>query len=401
MTAPQGERTRAEIAHQLQKSVGSLTTAALTRMERDMPWFRSLSAEDRSWIGLIVQAGINAFVTWYRDPEPGSLITAEVFGAAPRALTGVVSLHQTVEMVKLSIEVVEENAVHAVDAQDAASVRDSVIRYAREVAFATAEVYARAAEMRGAWDARLEALVVDSVLRAEADETVRSRASALGWESKGDVVVVLGRVPETATAGQGRESVIDEVRRSARHVGLDALCAVQGDRLVVVLGGVENADKAGAAVAEHFGEGPIVVGPVVPDLVHANISARAAVAGLRAAPGWPAAPRPVTSDDLLPERALAGDGHARRELVTDVYAPLLEAGSSILDTVAGFLEQGGSIEATSRAMFIHANTVRYRLKRATDITGLSPTNARDAYTYRLALTLGRLAQPEASTPRSL
>ncbi len=239
------------------------------------------------------------------------------------------------------------------------------------------------------------------MLRAEADETVRSRASALGWEARGDVVVVLGRVPVAATDGQGRESVIDEVRRSARQVHLDALCAVQGDRLVVVLGGVDNPDKAGASVAQHFGDGPVVIGPVVPDLVHANISARAAVAGLRAAPGWPDAPRPVTSDDLLPERALSGDGHARRQLVTDVYTPLLKAGSSILDTVGAFLEQGGSIEATSRAMFIHANTVRYRLRRATEVTGLSPSDPRHAYTYRLALTLGRLSPPEPSTPRTL
>ncbi len=393
---PATGRTRAQIARRLEKSVGALTTAALARMERDMPWFRQLSAEDRSWIGLIVQAGINAFVAWYRDPDPGSPLTAEVFGAAPRALTGVVSLHQTVEMVRLSIEVVEDNVVDAVGEEDAASVRESVVRYAREVAFATAEVYAKAAEMRGAWDARLEALVVDSVLRAEADDTVRSRASALGWQSKGDVAVVLGRVPEVSGHGPGlnRESIIDEVRRSARNVGLDALCAVQGDRLVVLLGGVEDPDKAGASVAEHFGEGPVVVGPVVTDLVHASISARAAVAGLRAAPGWPDAPRPVTSDDLLPERALAGDGHARRQLVTAIYRPLLEAGSSTLETVSSFLDHGGSIEATARAMFIHANTVRYRLRRAAEITGLSVTDPRHAYTYRVALTLGRLSPPE-------
>jgi len=392
---------RAEIARRLQRSVGSLTTAAMTRMERDMRWFRGLSAEDRSWIGLIVQAGIKAFVAWYEQPGEGAPVTAEVFGAAPRALTGVVSLHQTVELVRLTIEVVEENVADAVGEQDAPSVRESIVRYAREVAFATAEVYARAAEMRGAWDARLEALVVDSVLRAEADETVRSRASALGWEAKGDVVVVLGRVPsegEGHGAGRARESIIDDVRRSARHVGLDALCAVQGDRMVVVLGGVDNPDKAGVAVAEHFGEGPVVVGPVVPDLVHANVSARAATAGLRAAPGWPDAPRPVTSDDLLPERALSGDGHARRQLVAEVYRPLLEAGSSVLETVSAFLEQGGSIEGTGRAMFVHANTVRYRLRRASELTGLSPTDARHAYTYRVALTLGRLSADSTATP---
>jgi sugar diacid utilization regulator len=394
-------RDREQIARRLQQSVGALTTSTVTRMERDMRWFRGLSAEDRSWIGVIVQAGINAFVAWYREPEGSAPVTAEVFGAAPRALTGVVSLHQTVEMVRLTIEVVEENIAEAVGDADAPSVRDSIVRYAREVAFATAEVYARAAEMRGAWDARLEALVVDSVLRAEADETVRSRASALGWESKGAVVVVLGRVPYGEAAGRARESIIDDVRHSARHVGLDALCAMQGDRMVVVLGGVDNPDKAGAAVAEHFGEGPVVVGPVVPDLVHASVSARAATAGLRAAPGWPEAPRPVTSDDLLPERALSGDGHARRQLVQEVYVPLVDAGSAMLETVSSFLDHGGSIEGTARAMFVHANTVRYRLRRAAEVTGLTPNDPRHAYTYRVALTLGRLTAPDSTPPATL
>lgn len=388
--------TRAQIARRMQKAVGPLTTSTLERMERDMPWFRQLSAEDRSWIGMIVQAGIKAFVSWFRDPGERSPVTAEVFGAAPPALTGVVSLHQTVEMVRLSIEVVEENIVAAVGEEDAAAVREAVVRYAREVAFATAEVYARAAEMRGAWDARLEALVVDSVLRAEADETTRSRASALGWESRGDVVVVLGRVP--AADSGSRDSLFDDVRRSARHAGLDALCAVQSDRLVVVLGGVDNPDKAGAAVVQHFGDGPVVVGPLVPDLVRANVSARAAVAGLRAAPGWPQAPRPVTSDDLLPERALSGDGHARRQLVQDVFRPLREAGEPTLDTVSAYLDHGGSVEGTARAMFVHANTVRYRLRRAAEATGLSVHDPRHSYTYRVALTLGRLSPPE--TPPS-
>ncbi len=396
---PQGDDDRGEIAARLQRSVGSLSTSTLARMDLDMPWFRNLSAEDRSWIGLIVQAGIRAFVAWYQEPAGTTPVTAEVFGVAPQTLTGVVSLHQTVEMVRLTIEVVEENVVDAVGEEHAASVRESIVRYAREVAFATAEVYARAAEMRGAWDARLEALVVDSVLRAEADETVLSRASALGWESEGDVVVVLGRMP--ASDAPGRGSIIDDVRRAARHVGLDALCAVQGDRLVVILGGVDNPDKAGAAVVAHFGAGPVVVGPVVPDLVRASISARAATAGLRAAPGWPHAPRPVTSDDLLPERALSGDGHARRQLVQEVYRPLADAGPATIDTVSTFLDHGGSIEGTARAMFVHANTVRYRLRGATERTGLSPSDPRQAYTYRVALTLGRLTSPDSTPPSAV
>ena len=94
-------RGRAQIARRLHRSVGDLTTAALGRMDRDMPWFRQMPAEDRSWIGLIVQAGINAFVTGTATARRAPPITAEVFGAAPRALAGVVSLHHTVEMVRL------------------------------------------------------------------------------------------------------------------------------------------------------------------------------------------------------------------------------------------------------------------------------------------------------------
>jgi DNA-binding PucR family transcriptional regulator len=205
-------------------------------------------------------------------------------------------------------------------------------------------------------------------------------------------VVVLGHAPPAGPAGD--DFAVDAVRRTARQHGLDALCAVQGDRLVVVLGGVDDPDKAAGSIAEHFGPGPVVVGPLVPDLLAANASARAAVAGLRSAAGWPTAPRPVSSEDLLPERALAGDGHARRKLVTDVYQPLVAAGPVLLDTVAAFLETGGSIEATGRLLFVHPNTVRYRLRRITELIELSPLDSRHAYTLRLALTLGRLISPE-------
>lgn len=358
-------------------------------MADDLPWFGQLSAEDRSWVGQIVQAGIKGFVDWFShsgEPVPaGSDLAAAVFGAAPRALTGVITLQQTVDLVKLSLEVVENNIDDIIDPDDAADVRGAVLRYAREVAFATAEVYARAAEMRGAWDARLEALVVDSVLRGEADEAVMSRASALGWSARGDVAVVLGRVPARRTD----TDVFAEVRRAARSAGMDALCATQGERLAVVLGGVPDPARSAASVADLFGDGPVVVGPVSGGLDHAHVSARAAMSAFRAAGGWPDAPRPVRSIELLPERALAGDGHARRHLVDEVYVPLRQARGALIETLSAYLDGGSSLEATARALFVHPNTVRYRLKQVAEITGFAPTDARDAFALRMALVLGR------------
>jgi PucR C-terminal helix-turn-helix domain/GGDEF-like domain len=376
---------RQEAIDRLEASVGTLTQRALAEMHDQLAWFRELSAENRSWIGLTAGAGISSFVEWFREPSQSNATTADIFGTAPRELTGAVTFQQTVEMVRTTIGVVEAQVETVVGPVDAPLVRESVMLYSREVAFAAAAVYARAAEQRGAWDARLEALVVDSVLRGEADEAVRSRATALGWASPNGVCVVLGFTPSGDSA-----KVVDAIKRSARSARLDALCAVQGDRLVVVLGGVDDLDKAASAIADHFGAGPIVTGPVVEDLLRANVSARSAVAGLRAAVAWPEAPRPVSSDDLLPERSLAGDGHARRQLVSSVYQPLVEAGSGLLETLTAYLDASGSIEATGRVLFVHPNTVRYRLRRIADVTGLTPAEARDAYTLRIALTLGRL-----------
>lgn len=388
MSPDDGEPSRERAATALQRAVGSLSTGAMTRMQSEMGWFRDLAAEERSWVGLIVQAGIKNFVDWYlhESHAPGtSGIAATVFGAAPRALTRVISLQQTVDLIRLSIEVVERNVDAIVDPADAPDVHRAVSWYAREVAFATAEVYARAAEVRGAWDARLEALVVDAVLRSETDEGVLSRASALGWSDHGDVAVVLGATPLQRAA----TDIFDEVRRVARDRGMDALCAIQGERLVVVLGGVDDQLRAAETVAGLFGPGPVVVGPVTEDLGHAHTSARSAIAAHRSASGWPEAPRPVRSEDLLPERALAGDGHARRHLVDEVYLPLISARGALVETLTEYFHRGSGIEATGRALFVHPNTVRYRLRQVADLTGLNPTSPRHAFTLQIALVLGR------------
>nr|WP_242000705.1 helix-turn-helix domain-containing protein [Kribbella rubisoli] len=389
-------------AERLQGATGALATAAMAAMEEKLPWFGELSAQDRSWIGLVAQSGISAFVEWFRDPEAHSSMPTRIFGSAPREFTRVISLHQTVDLVRTTIETIETTIGTLLPPDDVPIVHEAIQRYAREVAFAAATVYAQAAEMRGAWDARLEALLVDSVIRGEADESVRSRASALGWTGaagttgSAEVAVVVGRA-QSAEDAQTASHVADMVRNAAREAGADALCAIQGDRLVVVLGGTSKPVEIVQKLAQWFGPGPIVVGPVVKDLMSAVTSARAAVAGLRAAAAWPGAPRPVQADELLPERSLSGDGHARRQLANEVYGPLTVGDGVLLDTVSAYLDSGGSIEATARAMFIHANTVRYRLKRVADITAYNPLDPRDAFTLRVALTLGRLLNPEPGT----
>ena len=76
----------------------------------------------------------------------------------------------------------------------------------------------------------------------------------------------------------------------------------------------------------------------------------------------------------------------------DIYHPLMEAGRELMETVAAVLEQAGSLEGAARLLFVHPNTVRYRLRRVADVTGVSPSDPRGAFTLRVGLTLGRLTE---------
>ena len=384
-------RVRDDTIARLEASMGALGTAAMLSMDRRLPWFRGMSAENRSWLGLVAQAGVAAFVDWVKHPErTRPAVAGEVFGTAPRELARAVTLQQAVEMVRVIVDVVEAQVDELAAPGGEAELREAVLRYTREIAFGTAQVYARTAEARGAWDARLEALVVESLVRGEVDEGLQSWASALNW-SFSPVTVIVGTAEGSTAAGAGAEGLIDEFRIVARRARLDVLAGVHGSRLVLVVGGSTDPMDAARHFAGRFGPGPVVVGPAAADLQSAVTSAWAALAGLRAADGWPDAPRPVLASDLLPERALDGDESARVALIDEVYEPLLRGGSALLDTVMTYLEQGNSLEATARLLFVHPNTVRYRLRRVTELTGIFPGDGRGGFALWTAVVLGRLA----------
>ncbi|MBV1854966.1 PucR family transcriptional regulator [Catellatospora tritici] len=373
---------------QIERAAGALATASVSRMDETLPWFRELPADQRSWVMLVAQAGVQSLVNWLRQGGSSGgpqAVSDEVFDVAPRALARSINLQQTVALIKVTIDVVEEQVPFLAVKGEEQQLREAVLRYSREVAFAAARVYARAAESRGAWDARLQALLVDALLRGDSADVLASRAAALGWTDAPPVVVVVGRSP-----GGEAAVVLHGVHRAARRADVEVLGGVHGDRLVVVVGGAVDPLAAAGKLLPAFGPGPVVVGPAVPALEAATESARAAMAGYRAAPAWPAAPRPVNADDLLAERALAGDGEARRILRHSAYGALARTSGELLETLDSFLIHGGALEATARALFVHPNTVRYRLRRVAEVTGFAPLTPRDAFTLKIALALGRL-----------
>ncbi|RRJ88790.1 PucR family transcriptional regulator [Gulosibacter macacae] len=380
----------------LRSITGDLATSVLKRMEDHLPWFSEMPPGRRSAVGLVAQSGISSFVDWFEDSDAATWVAKDVFAAAPRELLRSVSLQQTLQLIHVVVDVFEERTATATP-----EIREGVLRYSRDIAFAAADVYARAAEQRGLWDARLEALVVDSILTGEHDTELPSRVAALGWHGHGEVAVLVGTTP--------RVLEIDQLRRTARHNQTDLLVGVQGNRLVLVVGRAKPNEpteedpvpflEIARQLEPGFGEGRLVLGPEVPSVVEASRSARAALAGFSIVGAYRRAERPILADDLLPERALAGDPLARQTLVQRVYRPLADHQSDLLTTLWCYLDNGRSLEATARELFVHPNTVRYRLKRISEVIGWDATGAREALILQSALILGRIADSGGTEAR--
>jgi DNA-binding PucR family transcriptional regulator len=391
------ENVPESVLRRLKQYSGRLATEAVHAMEERLPFFAALEASQRASVQLVVQTAVVNFVEWMHEPHSNVGYTAEAFALVPQDLTRRIALRQTVEMVRVTMEYFEEVVpMLARSEEQLTALTVGILRYSRDLAFAAASSYADAAEARGAWDSRMEASVVDAVVRGDAGAELLSRAAALNWDTTAPATVVVGTPPPGRT-----DLATEDVRDIATRHGRAALTDVHGTWLIAIVSGqLSPTDRFLADLLEAFSPGPVVIGPTAPMLTAAYHSAGEAISGMNAVGGWSGAPRPVLARELLPERALMGDAAAIAALHTDVMRPLADAGPALTETLDAYLDSGGAIEACARKLFVHPNTVRYRLKRITDFTGRDPTTPRDAYVLRVAATVGRLANSEQHSSTS-
>jgi hypothetical protein len=377
----------------LQSIAGELATATLSRLDETLPWYQAMPPARRAAIGSVAQNGITSFILWYQDPSSQPWVAADVFGSAPRELLRSISLQETLQLIRVVVEMVEERVV-----QEHPDLTDAVLRYSRDIAFSAADVYAKAAEARGLWDARLEALVVDSIISGETSQEISSRVAALGWRSDGQVAVLLGSASSTPDP--------DGLRKTARKAGSDVLIGIQGRRQVVVIGLLTPNQAPDAVLLDiaqrlegFFGSGPLILGTSTNAVSDAPRSARSALAAHSVAASVSVQRRPLPADELLPERALAGDVLARQALLERYYHPLASNNSELLHTLQTYLDCGRSLEQTAKLLFVHANTVRYRLKRIYEEISADATDARMAFVLQIALLLGAINDAEFGVRR--
>ena len=198
---------------------------------------------------------------------------------------------------------------------------------------------------------------------------LEGRAARLGLDLDRAHVVLVAEPPddglERALAALAPGSMFDRRERSTRALlrvppgGVERLLAdvrqAHGRLPAGVAVGLSSACTGLASLADGFAE------------------ARQAVLGSTVVAG---APGVVSYEELGAYKYLlriASEGGVR-DATVDAVSRLADydrqRGASLLHTLEEFLRRRGSISATSEALFVHPNTLRQRLRRIADVSGL-------------------------------
>src|SRR6185295_12232995 len=221
------------VLRRLKQYSGRLSTEAVRAMEERLPFFADLEASQRASVQLVVQTAVVNFVEWMRDPDGDVGYTAQAFEVVPQDLRRRIALRQSVEMVRVTMEFFEEVVpLLARSEEQLTALTAGILRYSRDLAFAAATAYADQAEARGAWDTRMEANVVDAVVRGDIGPQLQSQAAALNWDATAPATVLVG-FPQPGRAEFASEDVHEIVTRNGRA----ALSDVHGTWLVAIVSG--------------------------------------------------------------------------------------------------------------------------------------------------------------------
>jgi DNA-binding PucR family transcriptional regulator len=225
-----------------------------------------------------------------------------------------------------------------------------------------------------------------------AREDILARASELGLDLAAGACVVVARAHSHVTTDDGwRQRVLAVADRGVRAVAGSAVAALSerddrpGAEVVVLLPGGDDALAGRAAEAlvrelqaslsgHTFAIGRSRVASEPNDLHRA---ASEALLAANVAEGD--AERPVLAFDetgayLLLLSAMSEDPGELQRFYAETVEPLVnyddQYETDLVQTVEAFLEADGNVAGTAQRLFTHRHTVRYRLERVKELTGL-------------------------------
>ena len=381
---------------QTREAVEFIVISCLDVCYAQTDWYRNLGAKEAEYLRIILLTAVTDYVEYTRthalDKTHHEHISADnLFNLAPLETTFEITLENVIDAIRIVVDIIEDHIeLFAPAGQEAAYVR-AAMYFSREAAFSAARIYGRVAATRSIWDTRDEAFIIESLLNQDYSPSLQSRIANFKWQPAERFFGVVGNFDTSNSLHSG--FIQADFRNAILNLGGQA-CITSHDSYTILLVGMGEESSRQPfleVMAELFEKIPAVCyGPVRSRLEGASASLRAAVNGFKARFAYPDHPNPMRAEDLLAERALFGDVDAQDELYDKVYAPMKkeEHKTQILSTLKNYLFTGFSLEKTARALNVHPNTIRYRLKKSVQLTGWDATDSHEVYVLLTAIKIG-------------
>ena len=259
-----------------------------------------------------------------------------------------------------------------------------------ELAAQVTEAYRGAVADRARRDGQTRSVLVGTLLDGDgthAESLSWETADALDLRSGSEFVVVSAQCPTPGVEGLPD---IERVLRKQNVASAWRLVNDHQDGLVVLRFGFARGQLKD--LLEERATTRVGLSTPFQRLEEAAEAKRAArVACLAMAPGSSGV---LAYDDDPLAVLLASVPDQAAQLVRSLLSPVLDLpaddGAVLLDTALGWLAERGSTSTAARVLHVHRNTVRYRLRRLEELTGLDLANPADAARLQVALEAVRI-----------
>jgi purine catabolism regulator len=217
------------------------------------------------------------------------------------------------------------------------------------------------------------------------------RARLLGFDPhvpyRAGIVLLDEALPLGRDGVMRRDAMVEKLRRFLAANGPVPMLGASLNRIPFLLQDgveVESVDRALEGKPRRIAFGRVAVGT---DGVRASYREAAEVLGFEGTG------RVVRYEAALLPRVLHGDAEARAAFVAELFGALdgRKSGAAMRAAMLRYAEEGFAFRRTASALGVHPNTLRYRLERASEATGLSFDDGDVRFRLQLAARLLRLS----------
>jgi hypothetical protein len=390
-----GHEQRARVVAELARERAGLVERIVAEVHAEVPAYRALHGpqltEVRAITGWLVGRSLELWASGATRLPSEDVERLRGIGrsraADGRSIGAVVRAHRVGSVA--AVRLVAELSADRLDAADVFALGELWLTSIDQISESLSAGHAEAAHRLDADLERARRAFLDDLLigRQASRGAIRDRARTLGITPPDPAVLVVAEAdggPSDGAPAAGALAAGMELLGLVEPVGADPLVTTRSGR-VVLLVSPDDADRVAAVLGGRPWRGCVLEPRALADM---SAAYRLADVALETAPPHAFGPRGLlgTSDACV--LALLNGGPVTPAAVRrTVLGPLLAEGNAhLLETLRAYLREGAATTA-AEALHVHAQTLRYRLRRVRELTGHDPHRPWPRFVLETACTV--------------